>query len=391
VYEPLCVFAAQEAPISSTGSPLDPAAPAIPASYFAAAREQLTVDQRIALARKDEFLQPSSALSEAERDVLRRIIQVIAQDAEIRVRQALAETLAENPEAPHAIVVALATDDAVVADPILRLSEVLKPEDLVAIIESQKSLDKMAAIAARRGIPPTVCMAMIEHGDDKIAGVLLQNPGANISDAGLNRMVDRHGNAAVVQKGLINRDALPATVIEKVVSLASSDLLTRLIERHNLPPAASAKLITQMRDRAILGFSGGLSSEGMSSLVDQLLAEDRLNPSLVFRSLAVGNVELIVHVIALRCHLGIQYVRDRLVQLSSDVQKLWTAADLPANYLPMALASIGVLLEARRDNAKWTAEQCRARITEKILADCEGLDRLLSAEDLRFLEAGRGA
>ena len=58
-------------------------------------------------------------------------------------------------------MLALAKDEDLVASPILRLSEVLKPEDFVAIIQSQKSHAKMAAIAERRGVPPIVSLALI--------------------------------------------------------------------------------------------------------------------------------------------------------------------------------------------------------------------------------------
>jgi uncharacterized protein (DUF2336 family) len=111
----------------------------IPAEFLTAAREQLSVDQRIALARSEEFRKPTGKLSANDREILDRILHIVAQDVEIRVREALAETLADKTEAPRDVVLALAKDDDLVASPILRLSEVLKPEDFVAIIESQKS------------------------------------------------------------------------------------------------------------------------------------------------------------------------------------------------------------------------------------------------------------
>ena len=71
--------------------------------------------------------------------------------------------------------------------------------------------------------------------------------------------------------------------------------------------------------------------------VDQLVAEHRLTPSLILRSLAVGNAELIVHVIAFQCQLGPQYVRDRLVDGdTAAIEKLWHAAELPPDWLELA-------------------------------------------------------
>lgn len=364
----------------------------IPAEYLATARKALSVDERIALARKPQFLDSGSALTDAERDVLRHILHIVAQDAEIRVRQALAETLADKPQAPRDVIFALAQDDDLVALPLLRLSEVLTPDDIVTIIQNQKNHVKMTAIAERRGVPPAVCMALIEHGNDVVSTTLLKNSGAEISEGGLERIIDRHGKVAAIQSEIINRDALPATVIEKIVSLVSIDLLTRLTERHKLPEAVSTKLALEMRDRAVFGFTFGLSSEGMNNLVDQLINEDRLTPGLVLRSLVVGNLELIVHAMALRCQLGIDYTRDRLIQGDPQaVKKLWEAAELPANYLPLAMVAVGVLVDARNAATHWPAEYCRAQIAERFLQERTDAERLLGEDGLQFLKAARGS
>jgi uncharacterized protein (DUF2336 family) len=362
----------------------------IPAEFLTTAREQLSVDQRIALARSDEFRKPTGKLSANDREILDRILRIVAQDVEIRVRQALAETLADKSDAPQDVVLALAKDDELVASPLLRLSEVLKPDDLVAIIESQKNHAKMAAIAERRGMPPAVCAALIEHGDDKVARKLLRNPNAPISESGLNRIVDRHGTSQGVQSDLVGRDALPATVIEKVVSLVSNDLLNRLAERHKLSEKVSTKLALEMRDRAVFGFTSGLSPDGMNNLVAQLIGEKRLTPGLVLRSLVVGNLELIVHVIALRCQLGTDFVRDRLIQADpAAVKKLWEAAELPANYLHLAMVTIGVMVEAGKDGAQWTLVYCRRRIVDRFLKERADAERLLGPDGMKFLRAAK--
>jgi uncharacterized protein (DUF2336 family) len=231
-------------------------------------------------------------------------------------------------------------------------------------------------------------MALIEHGDDKVAGQLLYNAGAEISDNGLNRIADRHGAAPAVQKGIIDRDALPATVIEKVVNLASSQLLTRLILRHQMPHNVSTQLVLEMRERATLGFSFGLSPDGMSNLADQLITENRLTQGLVLRCLTVGNIELIVHVIALRCQLGIDYVRDRLTRAApAEMQKLWSAAELPGKYLALALAAINVLHETRGSTV--SAPECQQKIAERFLAQGAEIERNLSPDDLAFLRSVR--
>jgi uncharacterized protein (DUF2336 family) len=361
----------------------------IPDEFREGVREHLTVEQRIGLARKVK-LAPTTSLSHDEQRVLGEILNIVARDAELRVRQALAETLATSPHAPRDILQTLATDDDLVASPVLMLSEILTQEDLVKLIKSQISGQKMAAIAQRKRIPPAVCLALVENGDDKVATGLLRNPGADISESGFARIIERHSGNDAVQTGIVNREALPPKIIEKAIAFISGEILSRLVERHDLPAIVSRRLVIDVRDQAVLGFSTGLNSEGMMSLLDQLISEDRLTPSLIFRSLVVGNVELIVHVIALECQLGPQYVRDRLNRLEAmTVEKLWNAANLPAELYHLALVVVEVLHDARKPDRAWTPGYCRFQIIERFTAKWPDIAEKLDPNDKAFLEAAR--
>ena len=114
----------------------------------------LSVDQRVALARKPWVGAVGGTPMDADAHAQRLILLAIIQDAEDRVRQALAETLAENQDAPHDIILALANDTDLVAVPALSLSQVLTPDDLVGIIDGLASSGKMLAIAGRKEVPP---------------------------------------------------------------------------------------------------------------------------------------------------------------------------------------------------------------------------------------------
>ncbi len=359
----------------------------LPHEYRKDVREHLSVDQRINLARKVK-LAPQASLSPDESLVLGDILQIVAQDAEVRVRQALAETLANSPHAPRDILQSLAKDDDLVASPILMLSDVLTQDDLIALIKSQISGAKMGAIAQRKRAPSPLCLALIENGDASVADQLLRNDAAEITEPGLNRIVDRHGKVAAVQSSLVNRETLPPKIIEKIVTGLSAEILARLVERHEVPENVSRRLVIDVRDRAVLGFTSRLSTDGMMNLVDQLVSEDRLTPSLILRSLVVGNVELIVHVIAFQCQLGPQYVRDRLVEgNAAAVGKLWQAAELPREWQELALATIAVLRDAA--TREWTPAYCRFQIVERFMSQFESVVSKLDPNDVAFLEAAR--
>ena len=110
-------------------------------------------------------------LSSSERAMAEEIFRIMVKDAEVRVREALAVNLKENPNVPHDVAITLAKDVDQVALPVLQFSELLSDEDLVQIVRSQ-SPAKQKAIASRPFVSAAVADAIVE-GADKDAVVTL--------------------------------------------------------------------------------------------------------------------------------------------------------------------------------------------------------------------------
>jgi len=360
----------------------------IPPEYLATTQSKLTIEQRIILARKEGAAKLGTLLTDRDQILINRILHIIALDAEERVRHALGDTLAENPNAPHDVVLRLALDSDLVASPLLRLSEILTPDDLVAIIESQTSSLKMEAIAGRREVPERVSLALIANGSESTAVRLLQNPGAAIPESGMHKIIDRYGKGQDVQIALIDRTSLPGTVMERIIAFVSSELLDRLVERHKMPAQVAAKIALETRARATLGLTAGMSSGALIELIGQIIAEGRFTESLLLRSLCMGNIEFLAHAIATRAHLSVGYVRTRLVSaVPADLEELWDSADLPAQLLPVACAAIEVVSDSQLDGAKWSVGRYRQRIVERMITRCDALNAAVSDEDFAFLMA----
>ena len=348
----------------------------------------LSVDQRVALARKPWVGAVGGTPMDADAHAQRLILLAIIQDAEDRVRQALAETLAENQDAPHDIILALANDTDLVAVPALSLSQVLTPDDLVGIIDGLASSGKMLAIAGRKEVPATVGLALIEKGDEATVDRLLRNEGADMTEGGMHRIIDRYGDRENIQKGLIDREMLPATVIERAVALISAHLLTRLVARHHLPVNVAASLALETRDRATLGLTSGLDAEGMNTLVTQLFEEGRLTQSLLLRSLCVGNLELAIHAIAVKCAVSPDYVLDRMTsRRTGEFEKLWARTGLPAKLLPVTEAAIDILVQTYAESEKWDATYYRRRIIQRMISQFVDMSVEFSDEDMEYLIA----
>src|SRR5262249_5304439 len=96
-------------------------------------------DTRAATAHKVGRVFGYAKISEAERKLAHAVLSVMVRDAEARVRQALAESIKDNPNVPRILAMRLAKDVGAVATPILQFSPALTDEDLVDVIEAGSS------------------------------------------------------------------------------------------------------------------------------------------------------------------------------------------------------------------------------------------------------------
>ena len=89
-----------------------------------------------------------SALTPEEQQIAVEILRLMARDAEVQVRRALAEHLRTNPDVPHDVARQLAGDVDQVAMPMLQFSPVLTDADLIAILQEGQP-NKQISVAKR--------------------------------------------------------------------------------------------------------------------------------------------------------------------------------------------------------------------------------------------------
>ncbi|MHA1569732.1 MAG: DUF2336 domain-containing protein, partial [Alphaproteobacteria bacterium] len=103
----------------------------------------------------DLFFDDHRILSDHERSLMTDILRQLIHDVEMAVRRKLADRLADQPNAPHELVLTLANDEIEVAHPILLNSEVLHDVELIEIVR-HRTLEHQLAIAMRRGVDEPV-------------------------------------------------------------------------------------------------------------------------------------------------------------------------------------------------------------------------------------------
>jgi uncharacterized protein (DUF2336 family) len=108
-------------------------------------------------------------------------LRYLARDPAPQVRQSIADCLADQPDAPHDLVLALARDkDPAVSEPLIRLSHVLTEADLLSLVKAPPGPEARCAVARRLNLGATLAEALLASGDRAAITALRRNPTARI-------------------------------------------------------------------------------------------------------------------------------------------------------------------------------------------------------------------
>jgi len=310
----------------------------------------------------------------------------MVKDAEVRVRQALAEHLKATPTLPRDVAKALAADVELVALPVLEQSSVVPPDDLVEIIVSQLNLTKMKAIAHRPMVPSKVVGALVRHGDEAVVAEMVANPAAIFVDEALDIVVDRFGSSERVNRPLAERSDLPVRIAERLTALVADQLKTQLIKRHNLGPDTAMELVLATRERATLNMSRDYSETSVAALVGQLNHAGRLTPSLVLRAACMGHRIFLEHAMSQLANLPIANTLI-LMRDGNGFKNLWTRAKMPPAMFPAVLAAAEAAREIEAEGRDLDAESFSRRIIERVMTQYETFGVEFERDDLEYLFA----
>jgi uncharacterized protein (DUF2336 family) len=236
---------------------------------------------------------------------------------------------------PRDIALALAGDVLDIAAPILEWSAVLTENDLIDIIRCSSARadgeGRHLVIAGRAAVPERVVEALVEEGGAPVTLRTLANRGARFAEAAIHRVIDRFGDAEDVQAALVDRPALPLSVVERLIYMVTEALRLRLAERHNLSPSILSGLANQVTEAAALALIGPENSESRSrSLATGLGRRDRLSATLILRALCLGEFTFVEAALAHLAKLTIEGVEARLRYGSKlDLTQIYRLSGLP--------------------------------------------------------------
>ncbi len=217
---------------------------------------------RIELAHKIARLVPDLKAEDAERtqSLVEEVLQSLADDQIVRVRQILSEELKDSSELPKDIALKLARDlENVVSTPILEYSPLLSDADLIELIAGGLTSDALRAVSRRSGLSENVSAEIVATLDIPAIADLLVNPNAQIREDTLDQILDHAAGIEAWHQPLVARPGLSLRAMRRVASFVASSLLMELCERNNIPEHVLLDVKERVQSR--IRVEEGLSSE----------------------------------------------------------------------------------------------------------------------------------
>lgn len=156
------------------------------------------------------------------------VFQCLIEHIEVSAKALLSERLAQLKAAPPKTLHTLITDDAIeVAGPLLSRFEPLDDDILIKTART-KSQAHLLAISIRNVLSRAVTELLLLRGNDDVVHSTVTNPGAELSDAGVDHLIDRAERDDTLADCLATWPNLPRHLYLKLVAKASAKVRARL-------------------------------------------------------------------------------------------------------------------------------------------------------------------
>jgi uncharacterized protein (DUF2336 family) len=158
----------------------------------------------------------------------REILRVMAVDAAELVRRALAVTLRNSPTLPTDVANRLARDVESVSLPVISFSPVFSDADLAEIVRLGGPVRQMA-VARRPRLSGKVAALLVEQGGEEVVAAVCANDNARMSEAALQRALERFAKSEKVLTAVAYRSALPLSVTERLIDMVGDQLRDHIL------------------------------------------------------------------------------------------------------------------------------------------------------------------
>ncbi len=289
------------------------------------------------------------------------------------VRRSLADALAASPDAPPAIVLALAADQPQIAAPVYALSPLFVDADLVDAVATAGAAIQ-AAIASRAALPRSVAAAVAEVGTAEACLILVENFDTDIAPFSTDRIVERFGHLAAIRESLLARDDIPAATRQALVIKLSETLAGFVSGRAWLDADHARRVAREACEKATVTIAADTPQTELGPLIRHLSASGQLTAGLILRALLSGNIVLFEEALAELADMPVARVSGLVHDRgAAGLRALFSKAQLPPSTFPAFKEAIeamreGFLLEPGG------ATRLKRRMIERVLTRCEDED-----------------
>ena len=309
-----------------------------------------------------------SELSPEDHSAAEGAMLVLLDDPWPLVRQALADVLGASPNAPAAVVYALAGDLPEIAAPVLALSPLLVDADLIDAVATGGSMVQ-SAIASRAALPRSVAAAVAEVGAAEACLVLLNNRDADIAPFSLDRIVERYGHLGEIREPLTARDDLSAAARQALVTKLGESLAGYAVGREWLDVDNALRNAREACEKMTVALAARTPDAEMQPLVRHLRESGQLTADLILRALLSGNAAFFEGALAELTGVPLRRVSALIYDSSlSGARALFHKAGLPPSTYPAFREAIKVMREGGFVSEPKGIARLKRRMIERVLS-----------------------
>lgn len=280
-----------------------------------------TVARRVETLRRvtDLFINGAVDFSDAQIGLFDDVFQCLMDHIETSAKALLSDRLAPIDTAPPQTIRALAFDDLIeVAAPVLSRSERLDDEVLIETARN-KSQAHLLAISIRRVLSGAVTDVLVLRGNDEVIQSTVNNPGAEFSERGFTRLVNRAEGDDDLATSLGMRPTIPRHLYLKLIAKASATVRERLEAAH---PLQAGEVPTAVREATRLARSApsAITQETAiaHALVKSLYEDGRLDESQVAAFVEAGKFDEANAAIAALANVSVSIAENMMVETRTE-------------------------------------------------------------------------
>ncbi len=220
-------------------------------------------------------------------DILKKLINDVAKP----IRRSLANKLAHIRSAPTEVIEILANDEIEIAASILQHSELLSDRALIDIVRKRTRSHRLA-IAMRKHLSSGVCDALVHPKELDVIKRLLENHGADISQATLAYLVEQSASVDEFQEPLLRRNDLNPDLAKRMYVHVSAALREFILAHYDVDRTELDATLAQATTEALEKATAENHVDAAQALADKLAQRQELTHDLVVQTLRRGEVPL---------------------------------------------------------------------------------------------------